>query len=444
MLTKIFTGGRTGKLNSFDGWAIGSGAMIGASIFILSGKMSGAAGPAAALSFIVAAFVVSCIALCFAEVASAYPRSGGAYIYPKEVFRGKFGEYISFISGLAFYGGQGLGASALSLTFAFHLSWSLSILGISTPIPDNTIAIIAIVFFGAINIIDIKFCKIIQYLSTFLVIFAIVLFIVVGGTHFKVENYANFAPFGIKGFFEATTLGWAAFGGWSAIPNIANEFKDPIKDVRNSMLSSLLTCAILFSLIVFVMNGIMSYQELNLSKAPVADAFASISPNGALIVALGGIFAAVSTLNALIMSCSHLICAMSQEGSLPALFSLKSTKGIPWVAILVTMAGQIFLASTGLIYFIMQMVFFATGISWIITCICMVYMRIRRKDIVPSFRAPLFPIVPLVAICLPILMLHKYDLKVKFICLGWVIFSTILFLIIDVYKRYYKDKWIKR
>ena len=94
------------KLTTLDGWAMGTGAMIGATVFVASGLMAGVAGPASSLSFVIAAAVTLIIASCYCEISSAFPRSGGAYIYPKETM-GKAGGVCILSYGMGLLRGAG-------------------------------------------------------------------------------------------------------------------------------------------------------------------------------------------------------------------------------------------------------------------------------------------------------------------------------------------------
>ena len=417
----------TKKLTTLDGWAIGTGSMIGATIFVVSGTMSGYAGPSACLSFLLAAAVTIVIALCCCEISSAFPRSGGAYIYPKEVF-GPKAEPVSFMTGWAFYG-QGLGAAVLASTCAFYINWVLDLL-FGFHFPPGIFAIIIVIFFGIVNMINSELGNATQLASTLIVLIALLVFVFWGGAHVDMDRITtNFAPGGISGIYAAAALGWAAFSGWSTIPNMASQFKNPGKDVPRSMILSLITCGILFGVVILVMNGLLSGSELAKNSAPLAAAAATFTKYGALLIAFGGVFAAISTLNGLMMTGSHLLFAMGKEGAMPRIVSKTSKNGTPYVALCVTTVGMTILASTGLVAFIMQMVAFLNSCTWIVNCICVFGLRKNRKDITPEFKCPLFPLTPVLAIILSIFMITKMKFTAIIIGLIWFAIGIILYLL---------------
>ena len=90
---------QSGSMSVIDGWAVGTGAMVGVTVFVVSGTISGMAGPAACLGFVIACLIVFFVALCYCEISSLYPGAGGAYLFPKRVFPGERGDAFSFLSG---------------------------------------------------------------------------------------------------------------------------------------------------------------------------------------------------------------------------------------------------------------------------------------------------------------------------------------------------------
>jgi len=417
------------KLTLLDGWSLGTGNMIGATIFVASGLMSSIAGPAASLSFVICAVVTLIIALCYCEMSSAFPRSGGAYIYPRETM-GKAGDAVSFLTGWSLYGGQGLGAAVLALTCANYVNAVLELSGAGFTFTPTYFAITLIILFTVSNMIDTRLGNAIQLVSTFAVIGSLIIFVIIGSFNIKSELLVPYMPFGFPAVITAAAIGWSSFGGWSVIPNMSSEFKNPARDVPLSMLLSLITCGITFGIIVIVMNGLLPYAQLGTETAPLAAAAGTVSKYGALIIAFGGIFAATSTLNGLMMTGSRMIYSMGHEGSLPAkLGVVRKKNGVPAIALAVTGIGMVVLAATGMIYVILQMVAFVTAVSWIVSCICVYTLRINRKDVNPPFKTPFYPITPAVAITLSLFMVSRLSAQAIKIGCAWIILGVIFYIL---------------
>ena len=424
-----------------DGWAVGTGAMIGATIFVVSGAMSGLAGPAACLSFILAAAATILIALCCCEVSSAFPRSGGAYIYPLEAF-GEKGKTLSFMTGWAFYGAQGLGSAALASTCAFYLNWVLQLL-FGFEFPAGIFGVVIVIIFGIVNMINSELGNATQLASTFIVLAILVGFAIWGGFNMDTSLITtNFAPNGFAGIAAAAALGWAGFSGWSAIPNMASEFRNPGRDVPRSMIASLITCALLFGIVILVMNGLLPGEQLASESAPLAAAASTFTKYGALFVAFGGVFAAISTLNGLMMAGAHLLAAMGTEGAFPRIVCKRSKNGTPWIALLITTAGMCLLAATGLVVFIMQMVAFVTACCWIVNIICLFGLRRNRKDITPQIRCPGYPVIPAAAIAFAAYMISRMSGKAVLVGAIWLAIGAVCYFLFNKtgLSRYcYKD-----
>ena len=257
------------KLTVLDGWSIGSGGMIGVTVFVVSGSISAMAGPAACLSYLIAAAVTILVAITICEVTAAYPESGGAYIYPKKIIGGRMGDFLSYLSGLAMYCGQGLlGPATLGLALANYTIAFVELLGVDFPISNKAFAIIAVLFFGISNMISTKIGAAIQVGSTVLVVGPIIIFLVWGGANVDTSLLVPFMPNGISSVIAGAATAWLGYGAWSAIPNMASEFKNPAKDVPRSMILSLVTCGLLFGGIVLVMNGLLPYSVLGDLDAP--------------------------------------------------------------------------------------------------------------------------------------------------------------------------------
>ena len=415
------------ELGLLDGWAVGTGAMVGVTIFVVSGQISGLAGPAAALGFFFAAIIVLFVALCYSEVSTAYPTAGGAYNYPRQAIGGRFGDFLSFLSGWGLWGGQGLGPAIVAMACSSYITWMLKLVGIANPVPELQLAILQILLFAVFNIRSTGGGRAIQLISTFLILSVMIVFIFWGSMELKPALLTPFAPNGIAPIFTATAICLLSYGGWSTIPAMAEEFKNPIKDVPRSMIFSLLTCGVLFAFFVYVMNGLLPGKELAASSAPPAAAASTFTTYGAFLVAFGGIFACVSTSNGLLMTGARIPFSMGRDGTLPSVLAKVTDKGTPYVAIWLTAAGQMLLAVTGLMFLLVQMIVFVTSVSWIISTTCLVFLRRKHPETKAPFRTPGYPVTLILAYIGLFVMVSRLAPKAILVGSIWLAFGVIIY-----------------
>lgn len=434
MSEKISTGGGTqqlkGKLNTWDGWSVGTGAMMGVSIFVTSGSVSGIAGPAAGLGYFLASIAALIVALCFAEVAAAFPNtSGGAYIYPRKTIGGGIGKLLGFISGWAIWGGQGLGSSVVALFTADYLNWTLKCLGSTLVLPTKLIAVLLIVAYAVINMISTQGGRIVQLSTTFVIAAMMIIYCFWGGSYVDTSLWADFMPNGIHSLWLATATGLMAYGAWSIIPAMSSEFQDPARQVPRAMISSLLTCGVVFGVFVLIMNGLTTPDVLAGSSAPASDALMKYTRYGALFIAVGGIFACVSSSNAHVMGGARVPFSMANDGYLPKALSKVNKNGTPYMAIAFLAVCQIIVSQSFVKNLLIQMIVFVTSVSWLISIICLVPLRRKHPELKPQFRTPLYPVTLIVALVILAFLMTRFSTKAITIGLCWILLGAIVFLL---------------
>ena len=290
------------SLTAVNGWAISTGGMIGISIFMISGQISGIAGPAACLGFALAALVVIIIALCISEISSACTKAGGANVHPQFALGGKAGDFLSFFSGWAMWGSQGLGPAIIAITCASYLAKVLSLFGIIVPIPDNIMAVIIILILTVLNSRGGEGSKAFQLITTIGIIGAMLIFVFGSLTHAKPELLVDFMPNGPKSVLQAASICILSYGGWSTIPAMAEEFKNPGKDIPKAIISSIITCGLLYTIFCYAMNAQLPGSILAQSTSPPVDAALQFTSWGALLISVAGLLACLSTVNGWIVT----------------------------------------------------------------------------------------------------------------------------------------------
>lgn len=388
-------------LRVLDGWAIGTGAMIGVTIFVVSGTISGMAGPSACLGFVVACLLVFAVALCYCEMAAAAPGTGGAYLFPRRVFKGETGNFLSFLSGWCLWAGGGLTPAVVTVaTVGYIISLINLVTGYSienTQMLTTIVASVLTLLYFVSNWFGSSGGRVVQIASTAVVVCVLVIFIVWGGMNVKPELLTPFAPGGVSAILAAAAACILSFSGWSTIPNMSAEFKNPTRDVPRSALLSLTTCGVLFAIFVFVMNGLLPGSELAESASPPVAAMSSFTNAGAIIIAVGGLAACISTSNGLMMTGSRIPMAMGTDGDLPRVLGTVNKHGVPKGGLVATMIGQLALCLSGsAIYTLVSLSVCTTIVSWLISVICAIVLRKNKYK--SPFKAPAFPLIATIAI----------------------------------------------
>ncbi len=397
------------SLTAVNGWAISTGGMIGISIFMISGQISGIAGPAACLGFALAALVVIIIALCISEISSACTKAGGANVHPQFALGGKAGDFLSFFSGWAMWGSQGLGPAIIAIICASYLAKILSLFGIIVPIPDNIMAVIIILILTVLNSRGGEGSKAFQLITTIGIIGAMLIFVFGSLTHAKPELLVDFMPNGPKSVLQAASICILSYGGWSTIPAMAEEFKNPGKDIPKAIISSIITCGLLYTIFCYAMNAQLPGSILAQSTSPPVDAALQFTSWGALLISVAGLLACLSTVNGWIVTGPRVFFSMGRDGVIPKVFGKVSDNGVPGVALWVTSIGQCLLALTGMVQLLIPMVTFVLMISWGISLISMFFLRYKHPETKAPFRAPGFPLVLIVALAALVYMMSLLD-----------------------------------
>lgn len=415
------------SLTAVNGWAISTGGMIGISIFMISGQISGIAGPAACLGFALAALVVIIIALCISEISSACTKAGGANVHPQFALGGKAGDFLSFFSGWAMWGSQGLGPAIIAITCASYLAKVLSLFGIIVPIPDNIMAVVIILILTVLNSRGGEGSKAFQLITTIGIIGAMLIFVFGSLTHAKPELLVDFMPNDPKSVLQAASICILSYGGWSTIPAMAEEFKNPGKDIPKAIISSIITCGLLYTIFCYAMNAQLPGSILAQSTSPPVDAALQFTSWGALLISVAGLLACLSTVNGWIVTGPRVFFSMGRDGVIPKVFGKVSDNGVPGVALWVTSIGQCLLALTGMVQLLIPMVTFVLMISWGISLISMFFLRYKHPETKAPFRAPGFPLVLIVALAALVYMMSLLDSTAVMAGCVWQVVGVVLY-----------------
>src|SRR5690606_2323441 len=211
----------------------GLGNILGAGIYVLVGKVAGAAGGSATLAFLIAMAIAGLTAFSYMELASRYPVSASVSVYLHKAF-GK--RWLSVMIGLAMVISGIASAAALAQGFAGYLG---SLLGV--PILIASVGIILLVGLVAVKGIG----ESASVAATFTVVEIVGLLLIVwfGREALGSVNISDIASIdqakGVSGVMAGAFLAFYAFIGFEDMVNVAEEVKDPRRTMPRAILLSL-------------------------------------------------------------------------------------------------------------------------------------------------------------------------------------------------------------
>jgi amino acid transporter len=424
-------------LGLFDATMIGVGAMIGAGIFVLTGIAAGEAGPASLLAFALNGVVTLLTAFAYAELASAIPRAGGGYSFVRMAFPGAVG----FISGWMLWFAYTVACSLYALGFAGYF-WEFFqkyfpevsgfVLGITG---EHPAMLLVTVFIGSVFIwLNVRGAEVTGKTENFLtiskiIILAIFVFfglkIVFAEPQQALTSLTPFLPNGMGGVLVAMGLTFIAFEGYDLIATVAEEIKNPEKNIPYATFISLGITIVMYLLILFVSlaaidtGGEPTWQFLGKFKetAIVRAAEAFMPAFGVAIIVFGGLLSTMSALNATVMAASRVAFSMGRDLWLP--FAIIVTGSI-----LLIMALTLPIETVGSAASLIFLLAFA------MVNLSVIVLRRKYPELPRKYRVPLYPFVPLLGFVLNIfLALYQFEFQPMawFVTAGWIAFGLLLY-----------------
>jgi basic amino acid/polyamine antiporter, APA family len=459
---------------------LGIGAVIGAGIFTLTGQAAALhAGPAVALSFVLAGLTCAFAGLCYAEFASIIPIAGSAYTYGYATL----GELVAWIIGWDLTLEYAFGASTVASGWAGYFDSLLQQLGIVIPpslttttgnilvkyqgiwidkmslppgvndagLPHvtglfNLVAVFIVLVVTTILVIGIKESANFNSAIVIVKLGIVGIFLVVGGLfliqhpHVASANWHPFVPppdghgnFGWGGIPVAAASIFFAYIGFDAVSTAAQEAKNPKRDMPIGILGSLVVCTILYIAVSLVLTGLVSYKTLNVS-APVALAIDATGVSwGSLLVKIGAVFGLATVMLVMLLGQTRVFYSMSKDGLLPRAFSNIHPKfRTPWITTIVFGTFAALFPAILPISRLAELVNIGTLLAFTIVSAGVWVLRVRHPEMPRPFKTPLVPLVPILGIASAVYLMTNLQLITWEVMIGWLIFGLLIYFTYSV------------
>lgn len=240
--------------------ALGTGVMIGAGIFALTGQMAEMTGALFPFAFLSAAVVVAFSAYSYVKMSNAYPSAGGIAMYLEKAY----GRTLpTAFHALLMYFSMVIAQSFLARTFGSYTLQLFDISDKSALVSVLGVSLLLAAFL--INLSDNRFIEGVASLMAVVKIGGIILFGVIG---IAVADKTDVMLPGIQsevsweGFIGATALGILAFKGFTTITNSGSEVKNPHRNVGRAIVISIIFCVVIYALVGFAVSSNLSLQEI--------------------------------------------------------------------------------------------------------------------------------------------------------------------------------------
>ena len=395
-------------------FSISSGAMISSGLFVLPSLVYAEIGPSVILAYFLAALFVIPAMFAKTELATAMPKSGGVYFYIYRSLGPLFGTFAGFASWFSL----GLKSAFALVGIGIFLE---PLVPFYSPMMVKMIAVGFTVIFTVLNMVSVKDSSLVQVMLVAALLAILILFIFGGIQKVDVTHYTNFfTGGGYRDFVTAVGMIFISYGGLTKIASVAEEIKNPARTIPAGMFAAYSIVTVLYTLVIFIVTGILPPEIFSGSLRPISDAAAYIAGNpGFYILSAAAMLAFISTANAGLMASSRSPLAMSEDHLLPAFFSRLSIKrGTPWVSVLFT---SIFMILCILLLDMKVLVKVASTMKLILfALVCLSVLLMRESRIVtyrPAFKTPLYPFLPIAGIIIYIGLIFEMG-KIPLIITG--------------------------
>ncbi|XVF80149.1 hypothetical protein PTKIN_Ptkin15bG0047300 [Pterospermum kingtungense] len=329
----------------------GFGSVIGAGIFVYTGQEARHhAGPAIVLSYVVSGITAMLSVFCYTEFAVEIPVAGGSFAY----LRIELGDFVAFITAGNILLGSIIGSAVVARAWTSYFSTLLNrepnSLRIHTNMSDgynllDPIAVAVLAIAATIAMISTKKTSQLNWIATALNTVVILFVIIAGFSHANTSNLTPFLPKGAKGVFQATAIVYFAYGGFDTIATMAEETKNPSRDIPLGLLGSMSIIIVIYCLMALSLSMMQKYTEID-PDAAYPMAFQSVGMKWAkYLVALGALKGMTTVLLVGALGHARYTTHIARAHMIPPWFALVHPKtGTPIYATLLITISSCFIA----------------------------------------------------------------------------------------------------
>ncbi|MET7621346.1 amino acid permease [Streptomyces sp. NPDC005408] len=416
---------------------ISIGATLGTGIFVVLGEATPLAGPAVAISFVIAGLTALFSALSYAELAGSIPVSGSSYSYSYATM----GEIVAWICGWCLILEYGVSVAAVAVGWGEYLNELLDgTIGVTIPdaisaplgegglinLPALVVVLLAMSFLmgGA------KESARVNTIMVGVKIVTLLLFIGIGFMGIKAGNYTPLAPLGVTGISAAAASLFFSYIGFDAASTAGEEAKNPKRDLPRAIMLSLLIVTVLYCLVALVAVGAMPWQDFEGTEAALAQIMKDVTGQSVwgVVLAAGAVVAIASVVFAVLYGQTRILFAMSRDGLVPKLFAKVNPRtGAPRANTVIVSLFCGALAAFIPLGELANATSIGTLFAFALVNVAVVILRYKRPDMNRTFTVMLFPVTPILGFVFCGYLMYTMPGTTWMVFGGWMIVGLVFY-----------------
>ena len=296
-----------------QGVAITVGAVLGSGVLVLPVAAAVLAGPASLIGWLLMGLLSVPLTMTLGTLAAKYPDAGGIAFYARRAF----GPVAGTVTGWLFLGTVPIGVPIVALIGANYIGAFFSL----NNLQDSLLAAFMLVLALWFNYRGIDLSASVQLVVIVTITVILLAAVFAALPQVEIGAFEPFAPHGWVPVGKSMTILFWAFVGWEMVVHLAEEFKNPGRDIKISLGVSLVGINILYLLVAYVTVGTRAYQGPS-NMAALANMVAMGWGNWAgVITAILGFIVCYGTIHSYLAGFSRLVFAQARQGDFPGFFA---------------------------------------------------------------------------------------------------------------------------
>ena len=418
---------------------LGIGTMIGAGIFILPSIAAGRAGPAATVAYLIGGIIAILTAISLSELSTGMSKAGGSYYFVNR----SLGPFFGTVTGLGMWMGLIFASAFYMIGFEYYLSYFFELeieVGLMT-FTNRFIALLITILLIVMNFFGTKGAGNFQNVIVIILLAILIIFAIGGAMDIQMngngDRVTDFAPEGWGPVAGVAALVFIGFMGFEVVATVAEEIKDPERNIWRAMIGSVVIVTILYIVIILITIGLsppdaeddLSSSEV-LSREDTPISFAAeqfMGGPGAFLITMAALLATISSANASILSASRIGLAMGEDRILhPWTNKLHEKYATPSNSIILTGLFILVFLMVGDVEPLAEIAGFMFLLTFILVQWCVIILRKTKPEwYTPSFTSPFFPYLQYVGAILCIILMGYMSRTSVLAGLGMVAISIV-------------------